>query len=75
MIKSLQERVAELEEANEENLDKYGAAMDNCSRAHDRNRMLEQQLKQRDDTTRLNATRFGDISRRSTTRRRRSWQR
>ena len=60
-IDELKERITELGDDNQENLDKYGWAMDNHARAVDRIRILESQLKQKDDNTRLTATRFGNL--------------
>ena len=61
LTKSLQMRIEELEESNDDNLNKIGRLDDNCTQAHNRIRMLEQMLSQRDATTRLNATRFGNL--------------
>ena len=61
LTKSLQMRIEELEEFNDDNNNKISRLNDNCSQAHNRIRMLEQQLSQREATTRLNATRFGNL--------------
>lgn len=61
LTKSLHMRIEELEESNDDNLNKISALDDNCTRAHNRIRFLEQQLSQKDATTRLTATRFGNL--------------
>lgn len=60
-IDELQEKIKELEDDNQENIDKYSWAMDNHSRAVERIRALEHQAQQREEGTRLTATRFGNL--------------
>ena len=60
-IDELKEKITELEGDNQDNIDKYSWAMDNHSRAVERIRALEHQAKQREDGTRLTATRFGNL--------------